>query len=200
MGLINSLLGGGIAGVGEAVATVGRVFVGDRGAREAAHHDETMATLGQYAAEFRRVGNRTWWDALVDGLNRLPRPLLALGTVGLFAYAMGDPVGFAIRMEGLNLVPDELWYLLGAVVGFFFGARELSHGRKVRVTAAGQQARVGAVVANIERLRCLKHPTSPGVAHMDDEMLQRELSDTSRPLSNAAILEWNRQRANAAQR
>ncbi len=103
MGMIRDLLFGGLSGVGEAVANVGRVFVGDKAAGQAQHHDETMTTLNQYAAEFRRLENRTWWDALVDGLNRLPRPLLALGTVGLFAHAMGDPVGFAIRMEGLNL-------------------------------------------------------------------------------------------------
>lgn len=194
MGMIRDLLFGGLAGVGEAAATVGRVFVGDKAAGQAQRHGETMATLGQYAAEFRRLENRTWWDALVDGLNRLPRPLLALGTVGLFAYAMGDPVGFAIRMEGLNLVPDELWYLLGAIVGFFFGARELSHGRKDRTDAARQRQKVGAVVENISKLRTLQSAVTPGVARMDDEAFQREMSSTERPLSNAAILEWNRRR------
>ncbi len=194
MGMIRDLLFGGLSGVGEAVATVGRVFVGDRTAGQAQRHDETMATLGQYAAEFRRLENRTWWDALVDGLNRLPRPLLALGTVGLFAYAMSDPVGFAIRMEGLNLVPDELWYLLGAIVGFFFGARELSHGRRNRTDAAAQQQKVSAVVANIAKLRTLRTAATPGVARMEDEAFQREMNSTERPLSNAAILEWNRRR------
>ena len=37
---------------------------------------------------------------------------------------MCDPVQFARRMVGLNAVPEPLWWLLGAVVAFYFGARE----------------------------------------------------------------------------
>jgi hypothetical protein len=65
-----------------------------------------------------------WFDRVVNGLNRLPRPFLAFGTIGLFVYAMVDPPGFAARMVGLNAVPEPLWWLLGAVVAFYFGARE----------------------------------------------------------------------------
>jgi hypothetical protein len=61
---------------------------------------------------------------MVNGLNRLPRPMLAFGTIGLFCYAMADPQAFALRMVGLNAVPEPLWWLLGAVVAFYFGARE----------------------------------------------------------------------------
>lgn len=64
------------------------------------------------------------YDRVIDGLNRLPRPCLALGTLGLFTYAMADPEGFGRRMRGLAEVPEPLWWLLGAVVSFHFGARE----------------------------------------------------------------------------
>ena len=37
---------------------------------------------------------------------------------------MVDPQAFAARMVGLNAVPEPLWWLLGAVVAFYFGARE----------------------------------------------------------------------------
>ena len=37
---------------------------------------------------------------------------------------MVDPVAFASRMVGLNAVPEPLWWLLGAIVAFYFGARE----------------------------------------------------------------------------
>ncbi len=192
MGMIRDLLFGGLSGVGEAVANVGRVFVGDKGAREAAGHEQTMAVMGQFAQEFRTLQNRTWWDALIDGLNRLPRPAMALGTIGLFVYAMTDPVGFGVRMQGLALVPDELWYLLGAIVGFFFGARELSSARSTAQDTAVGIAKVKAVTENIRQLRTLRRPDTPGVARIDDEQFARELADTDKPLSNAAILEWNR--------
>jgi hypothetical protein len=30
-------------------------------------------------------------------------------------------------MQGLGFVPEPLWWLLGAIVSFYFGARELHH-------------------------------------------------------------------------
>lgn len=59
----------------------------------------------------------------MDGLNRLPRPALALGTLGLFVSAMVAPLWFAERMQGIALVPEPLWWLLGVIVSFYFGAR-----------------------------------------------------------------------------
>lgn len=80
------------------------------------------AALGQLAAEFSRP-QRGWFDGFVDGLNRLPRPMLALGVLGMFAMAMYDPFWFSQRMQGLALVPEPLWWLMGVIVSFYFGAR-----------------------------------------------------------------------------
>ena len=71
-----------------------------------------------------------WFDQFVNGLNRLPRPTLALSTVWLFGNAMKDPIGFTHRMNGLDAIPDPLWWLLGAIVSFYFGARELHYSRR----------------------------------------------------------------------
>ncbi|GAB4261619.1 MAG: holin family protein [Pararhodobacter sp.] len=97
-------------------------------------HDAFIAAQSAHAAEYRHArGGR--FDALVNGLNRLPRPMLALGTLGLFVYAMADPEGFARRMTGLASVPEPLWWLLGAVVAFYFGARETHYLREHRAVA-----------------------------------------------------------------
>lgn len=87
------------------------------------------ATQSAYAAEFRNP-RRGLFDSFVNGLNRMPRPMLALGTLGLFVYAMADPAGFVVRMRGLAEVPEPLWWLLGAVVAFYFGARETYYRRE----------------------------------------------------------------------
>ena len=100
-------------------------------------HDAFSAVQAEHAAEFQsRSGG--WFDSLVNGLNRLPRPFLAMGTLGLFVYAMVDPLGFSERMAGLAHVPDAMWWLLGAVVAFYFGARETHHLRAHR--APGRSA------------------------------------------------------------
>lgn len=79
-------------------------------------------SLAQFAAEFVHP-RRGVFDRIVDGLNRLPRPALALGTIWLFVMAMRNPDEFAKGMEGLALVPEPLWWLMGAIVSFYFGAR-----------------------------------------------------------------------------
>ncbi len=128
-----SILGIGRAarGVGEAVAEVSEVFTVNKTKAEMATQARYQAALAQAGAEFQQqpLG---WFDRFVNGLNRLPRPIMALSAVGLFAYAMSDPEGFSVRMQGLAYVPEPLWWLLGAVVSFYFGARELSHFRGYR--------------------------------------------------------------------
>lgn len=87
------------------------------------------AALEQFGAEFL-LPRRGVFDRVVDGLNRLPRPGLALGTLGLLVAAMVDPVWFSARMTGIALVPDPLWWLLGAIVSFYFGARHQAKGQQ----------------------------------------------------------------------
>lgn len=148
----------------------------ERSAQRAA--DRAMGAQGQFAAEFAVPERKGWFNALVDGLNRLPRPAMAYGTIGLFVYAMNDPVGFAERMVGLAAVPDQLWWLLGAVVSFYFGAREMSH---MRAAAPSPQA-VRRIVQNIEEIRSLR-PESVRVAE-DDTDLEAGQGD------NAALMAW----------
>ncbi|MFN3642205.1 MAG: holin family protein [Gemmobacter sp.] len=124
MGLIGKVFGApqAVATLGAAVRDVAEVFTPNATAEAAAAAAQAQAALAQHAAEFGHAGSR--FDRLVDGLNRLPRPALALGTLGLFVHAMADPAGFAVRMQGLAYVPEPLWWLLGAIVAFYFGARE----------------------------------------------------------------------------
>lgn len=116
--------------LGQTVTSVAEVFRPNATRALELGHDAYKAAHASHAAEFQ-YGRGGWFDSLVNGLNRLPRPLLALGTLGLFGYAMRDPAGFALRMQALAHVPEPLWWLLGAVVAFYFGAREAHH---LRVT------------------------------------------------------------------
>jgi hypothetical protein len=66
---------------------------------------------------------RSGYDRLLDAVNRLPRPLMAMGTLLLLGAAMIAPVWFADRMEALAAMPEALWWLIGAVISLYFGAR-----------------------------------------------------------------------------
>ena len=128
MGLMRWLFGTGAAQAIGAARGVAEVFVPNATRAQELAAGARAAALAQHAAEFG-VARTGAFDRLIDGLNRLPRPALALGTIALFVFAMADPDAFAVRMRGLAEVPEPLWWLLGAIVGFYFGAREAHHFR-----------------------------------------------------------------------
>ena len=135
MGLIGKILGMGQSAdyIGGAVERVAEVFVPNQTKSEEHLYKRQRASLDQLSAEFRQNAGGSF-DQFVNALNRLPRPVLALGTVGLFIFAMSDPIGFSERMRGLDTVPEPLWWLLGAIVSFYFGARELHYKRIQKTT------------------------------------------------------------------
>ncbi|MDR6265501.1 MULTISPECIES: holin family protein [Rhodobacterales] len=143
MGLVQDVFG-----LGKAVKEVAEVFVPNKTANAEYEHLEHKASVEQYGAEFER-SRGGMFNNFVDGLNRLPRPVFALSTVGLFAFSMVNPEAFSQRMVGLDAVPRELWWLLGAVVSFYFGAREM-HYVRARTLRGAQQA-VGFVGAAGQR-------------------------------------------------
>ena len=83
---------------------------------------ENGAPLPQYKPT--TAAGKAGYDRLIDALNRLPRPLLALTSLALFLIAGFDPAGFEARMQALSAVPQPMWWVMGAVITFFFGARE----------------------------------------------------------------------------
>lgn len=136
MGVIDRIFGGAAAttALGQAATGVAEVFVPNATKKMQAAQEAYMAALDEHGVEFKYAAPGPF-DRFVNGLNRLPRPMLALGTLGLFVYAMVDPIAFAERMVGLNYVPEPLWWLLAAIVGFYFGAREAHYFRTGPVSA-----------------------------------------------------------------
>lgn len=137
MGLMGKVLGGAqaVTALGGAAKGLAEVFVPSATRKMELSAEAQMAALRQLGEEYQHPA-LSRFDRLVNGLNRLPRPLLAFGTLGLFIYAMVDPAAFAARMVGLNAVPEPLWWLLGAIVAFYFGARETWYFRNRPVIAA----------------------------------------------------------------
>lgn len=137
MGLIGKVLGGptAVTALGQAATGFAEVFTPSATRRMELSAEAQMAALQQLGEEYS-LPSTGWFDRMVNGLNRLPRPMLAFGTLGLFVYAMVDPPGFGARMVGLNAIPEPLWWLLGAIVAFYFGARETHYFRTRPVIAA----------------------------------------------------------------
>lgn len=135
MGVIGRVLDGVFGGGRNVVAETVEVFRENAEGAAGRAHDLQTGALEQFGAEFA-PRQRGAFDRFMDGLNRVPRPALALGTLGLFVAAMIDPIWFASRMEGIALVPEPLWWLLGAIVSFYFGARHQAKGQEFRASVA----------------------------------------------------------------
>jgi hypothetical protein len=111
--------------------------------------------MDQFAKEFA-VARTGRFDRFMDGLNRVPRPLMAFGTIGLCVAAMVNPIWFAARMQGIALIPEPLWWLMGAIVSFYFGARYQATGQNFQRSIAATVAQAPIVTANIRSLEALR--------------------------------------------
>lgn len=131
MGLMSSLglVRGAIPALGGVSREIARTIAPDL-ARGLADAIKTLPPPPPGALPPARPGSG--YDRLIDAVNRLPRPLMAFGTQALMLYALLDPAGFALRMEGLDAMPEAMWWLLGAVITAYFGAREAHHLRSRR--------------------------------------------------------------------
>jgi hypothetical protein len=158
------------------------------GDREAAMK---AAAMQQFAAEF--AGQRQGlFDRLIDGANRLPRPILAFGTIALFVVAMVDPLWFSSRMQGIALVPEPLWWLMGAIVSFYFGARHQAKGQEFQQSVAETVARAATVSRNIETLDALRAPNPPAGAGPGPAAQAAAAAEPAAAGENPALEDWSR--------
>ena len=190
MGLISGILGFLFGGGRNVVRETAEVF--RENAEEGAQRALTVQSqaMAQFGTEFQgpRKGG---FDRFMDGLNRLPRPALALGTLGLFVAAMIDPLWFAARMQGIALVPEPLWWLLGVIVSFYFGARHQAKAQELQREISDTMMRAPQVMDNLHSLAQMRSD-SPGIADPGpDASLQIEVAQAD---DNPALTEWKRMR------
>ncbi len=183
MGLIGKVLGLMFGSGRNVVADTVEVFRVNAEAQAGREAGLQSAALQQFGQEFR-VTQRGWFDRFMDALNRVPRPAMALGTLAMFVAAMVDPVWFAARMTGIALVPEPLWWLLGAIVSFYFGSRYQAKGQDFQRDLAVTLSAVPQVVRTIGDIEALRDVTprqdTPAVLS-DDDSLQSD---------NPALAEW----------
>jgi hypothetical protein len=85
-------------------------------------------------------------------------------------------------MQGIALVPEPLWWLMGAIVSFYFGARHQAKGQDFQRSIAATMLRTSEVTRNIAALRALE--TGAGGAVEGDDVTD----------PNPALEEWRRGR------
>ncbi len=141
----------------------------ERGHRERMEvNRQDLASLQQFASEFKSKRTSTAWDSFVDGLNRLPRPMITLGILGLFILAPADPIRFLEIARAYQIMPEGFWALLSIIIAFYFGGR-------MQVTRQQMTIAGGALDAAKEIVRVRK--------------AFRELADEEQPATEQAYQE-----------
>lgn len=189
--LIGGLLSGGLSGIINSVGGVIKSVWGDKSARDQYSHMSQMAVQDSYAAEFMAPEKTHWFNMLVDGLNRLVRPLFTYGIIIMFWWAATSPEQFIVYIKTLQIVPESMWYIMWTIIAFWFGGRILENrslpSSRIDPAIAGQIFRDrqdGAMFQNNNQ------PIIRPIA--GDAQFNKELADTKKTLSNPAIAEWNR--------
>lgn len=184
-----------------AVERLLRALFGNREARDAAIHDEQQSAREELSAEFVSPPRSYWYDAAIDALNRLPRPLMVFAVFGLFIYAPYDPASFVVLMQAYALVPEWLAAVAIAIIAFYFGSRHLEKRIVMNGPSEGQIKAAAELVeakAELKRARVAttndQRDARPPPPRLSDEEFERAMEDESTPLSDAAIEEWNRRR------
>lgn len=109
-------------GAGRRLAGLAAALV--RGRALIAEQDGHEQSLGRLVDEFTARPTPGFRN-FIDSLNNLPGPVLVVSTTAMAGFALLDPAGFSARMNGLNAVPEPLWWLMGGLVSLYFGTREM---------------------------------------------------------------------------
>jgi Holin of 3TMs, for gene-transfer release len=152
---------------------------------------QDLASLEQFAGEFQPRTNPTWWDSFIDGLNRVPRPLITLGVLAFFVLAPIDPLRFAQIARAYELMPDGFWALLSIIVAFYFGGRMQL--KRQDMAIKGGALEVAREVLALQRAAREQDPVQGAEPVPEDTPAEPVGS------SNRVIEAWKRQRALAAQ-
>lgn len=210
LGLIFKFLGGGI--LKDVIGGVKTIF-GDKEKRQDQAANADAKVLEQFAAEsLQQRENRTWFDSLVDGLNRLPRPLGFFLTVWIFIWPIWNMASFQSAMVSYEGIPEWIAGLIITVWSLYFTGRFLSKDMK------GFKARSSKEIKEmLEKQKAIhealtnKDPDQPVLpevpgeysssqpalsnrvrqGRMSDSQYEKELK-SEKVLSLPSISEWNR--------
>ena len=95
-------------------------------------------------------------------------------------------------MQGIALVPEPLWWLLGAVVSFYFGARHQLKSHQFQSQISASMARAPKVISNIRALDAMAASQKTQTAPMNAAQIApaKRKSGAANFPNNAALQDW----------
>jgi uncharacterized protein (TIGR02594 family) len=128
-----------IKSLGEKAIGLVPILKGNQQERDQQANDRFLAGLNTFSAEFGNRENRTWWDSFWDGFNRMPRPVIVCLVLAYFVMSYIDPTEFQVLNVALDTVPERMWWVLSAIISFFFVAREFQKSRDKKMALSSSE-------------------------------------------------------------
>ncbi len=153
-----------VEGVASGADSLIQTFRGSTQERDQQSHDEFNTVQKSFAAEFNARTNRSWWDSLWDGFNRMPRPVTFLALVYYFQLAYADPAKFQILNVVLDSIPDRMWGMAFMILGFYFTLKHSQRMQETKGKLAQSDKEFAAMQGRIKALR--SQPEAPQVEQL----------------------------------
>ena len=183
--------------------------------------EDTQVSKEMEAEETTSRVKSNWFDILIDAICRLPRPVGFFLTVWIFIWPLWNFENFNSAMLSYGAIPQWLGTLIITVWSLYFGGRFLSKDMNfggvssatVQNILAGQQKLHAAVLATLPPPSVQGPQSGPdsypqtldrgtetveplaSARPISPQEYQKQMKDTTRPLSLDAIVAWNQQHA-----
>ncbi|MEE2730058.1 MAG: 3TM-type holin [Pseudomonadota bacterium] len=180
---------------------VAEVFVENKEAKGQRQHDEKiadvgrdMASLNQFAAEFQGRQKGNGWDSFVDGLNRLPRPLLTFAIISFFVLAPLFPERFFQIAKAYEVMPPGYWALLSVIIGFYFGGRMQLKSQDFTIKKSAVVTAAKELVAIKKEFRQIEDELEP----MESKIYDIAVMEGKKTPKNKVVEQWLKGRKSTA--
>ena len=175
MGLLNKLAGGLIKQVGGVAIEGVQTIQGDRVQQDKQASDLRMAGLEQFGKEFEYAKDG-WFDSLMNGINRIPRPFGFFAVIGYMIWVGIDPEAALLFATNMSALPVWFQIMISGVIGFFYSMRPIEKHFSRRFRKADKKALDNAR-ANLNDTGVASDNNNPLQGKSKDNPLAREKSN-----------------------
>lgn len=146
-----------LSGNASSIKDIAEVFFGNKKERDAQiaanEFNEQIEIHKEAAAGYSYASPaRNWFDSLIDGINRLPRPLMAFLAIWFMVWPMMQPERYIESVKAMGQAPEWISTFVTIVVVFFFGSRTIAKDIPTQMSAKRAKAAIasGGTTSNSE--------------------------------------------------
>ena len=199
LGLAGAAITGLFSKGGSAIGKIGDIaksIWGNQESRDKYAYKQEMSVQDSYAAEFLAPEKKHWFNMLVDGVNRLVRPLFTYGIMAMFIWAAIDPKDFYVYIKNIEIIPEAMWWVMLTIIGFWFGGRLFEIGKmpSTRIDPRVAQDIFNERADRQAEMRYSESTEGYPVRPIVNDQEYEQTNQATKAMTNQAIQEWRKKK------